>query len=228
MQVDFELFGPVHLLILGAIPAAAGVLAWLSRKRPGATRGIRLGLGSFLLVNELVWYGYKLHTEGVRFPEGLPVQLCDLALWLTIITAFTLKHWSFEVAYFAGVGGSSMAVLTPDLWAPLLSYPTMYFFLAHGGVVATILYLWWARLLRPQPGCVWRALGILNIYAALIGVFNAIFDTNYMYLCQKPPSASLLDYFGPWPVYILAGEVFAVVFFQLLWLPFRRSQAGRQ
>lgn len=221
MPSDFALFGPAHLLILAAIPlTAAGLVRW-SRRSPLVARRIRLGLGCFLLVNELVWYGYKLGEEGFRFPEGLPLQLCDLALWLTVIAALTLKPWSFEVSYFAGLGGSTMAVLTPDLWAPLLSYPTIYFFLAHGGVIVTILYLALAKVACPRPGCVWRVFAILNVYAAVIGLFNSIFQTNYMYLCRKPAGASLLDFLGPWPVYLAAGEAAALGVFELLWLPFR-------
>jgi hypothetical integral membrane protein (TIGR02206 family) len=222
MEADFELFGPLHLLILAAILGTAATLARWARRRTTAARSIRLSLGVFLLVNELVWYGYRLHHDGIRFPEGLPLQLCDLALWLTVIAALTLKQWSFEVAYFAGLGGSSMAVLTPDLWAPFLSYPTIYFFLAHGGVVIAILYLAGGKQARPRPGCVWRVFGIVNLFAAGVGVFNAIFRTNYLYLCQKPTSASLLDYMGPWPVYVIVGEVLALGIFTLLWLPFRR------
>lgn len=220
VQSDFRLFGFAHLVILAAIPSFALALALLSRRRPADARRIRLALGGFLLVNELIWYGYRLRMEGVRFPEGLPLQLCDLALWMTIVAALWLKPWSYELAYFAGLGGSSMAVITPDLWAPLVSYPSIYFFLAHGGIVATILYLAWAKLARPRPGCVWRVFLRLNIFAALIGCFNAIFDTNYMYLCRKPAGATLLDYLGPWPVYILAGEALALGIFGLLWLPF--------
>jgi hypothetical integral membrane protein (TIGR02206 family) len=190
-----------------------------------AGRRVRLSWGLFLLVNELTWYGYRLHHEGVRFPEGLPLQLCDLALWMTIVACLTLKPWSFEVAYFAGVGASTQAVLTPELWAPTLSYPTTYFFLAHGGVIAAALTLAWGRLAAPRPGCLWRVLAILNGCAVAVGAFNAIYKTNYMYLCRKPVSASLLDQLGPWPVYILAGEAIAVAVFYLLWLPFRRSPA---
>lgn len=219
MTPEFRLFGPAHLLILTAVPAVAIVLALLQRRIGG--RVIRLAAGSILAANELIWYGFRLKNEGFRLPEGLPLQLCDITLWMTVIALLRARQGAYEFSYFLGIGGSSMAVLTPDLWAPLCSYPTIYFFLAHGGVVAAALFLTWGRVLRPQPGCFWRVFGILNAYAILVGLFNAIFHTNYMYLCEKPGSASLLDYLGPWPVYILGGEAVALLIFLMLWLPFR-------
>ncbi len=223
MRTDFVLFGPAHLAILASIPSAAALLAKFGSRH---TRPIRLCLGISLLANELVWNVYRLKTEGLRAPEGLPFQLCDLALWMTVLSLLTLKPWLYEVAYFTGIAGSGMATLTPDLWAPSWSYPTWYFFLAHGGVIVGILWLTWSRLLRPRRGSVWRALAVVNAFAFLVGSFNAVFRTNYMYLCRKPAGASLLDYFGPWPVYLLAGEALALLLFTLLWLPFR-GRVGR-
>lgn len=221
MQTDFVLFGWAHWLIMAAIPIVAALLAWAARGNLVAARRIRLGLGWFLLVNELVWYGYRFATEGNRFPEGMPLQLCDLTLWLAVLSLLTLNRWICEPAFFLGIAGSSMAVLTPELWRPMLSYPTIYFFVAHGGVIAAVLFLVWSKQTRPAPGAVWRALVVVNLWAAIVGTFNSRFGTNYMFLCHKPQAASALDVMGPWPWYLIAGEVAALGIFLLLSLPFR-------
>lgn len=221
MATDFVLFGPRHWLIIFMIPAAAGLLWGFSRDDRKAARLIRLGLGWFLLLNELVWYAYRLVTEGVRFPEGLPLNLCDLSLWLTVLALLTLRRWAYEPAWFAGIGGAAMAVLTPELWAPFWTYPTMYFFTAHGGIITAMLFLVWSGQARPGPRGIWRGLLVLNVWGAFVAAFNAWFGTNYMYLCHKPSTPSLLDYMGPWPWYVAAGEAVAVAVFALLAWPFR-------
>lgn len=219
MRQNFALFGLTHWLILLAIPA----LAWLTARhtRLSGAAHARYAWGGFLLLNELGYYGFKLYKGWFLFPAGMPLQLCDLTLWCTIAAAFTLRQMAFEFAFFAGILGAGMAVLTPDLWEPFPSYTTVYFFLAHGGIVATLLYLWWSKQAQPQPGCVRRAMILLNGYVLFMGVFNWLFKTNYVYLCRKPENASLLDYFGPWPVYLLVVELVALGGFFLMSLPFR-------
>jgi hypothetical integral membrane protein (TIGR02206 family) len=224
----FVLFGPVHLAILLATPLLGYGLARLGSFRPGWGTRMRIGAGLFLLANEAVWYWYRYSHEGNRFPEGLPLQLCDLTLLMTGLAALTGSAWCFDFAYFAGFGGASMALLTPDLWAPFPSYPSIYYFIAHGGMVATTLAMIWARLARPKSGSLWRAFALVNAFAAIVAGFNLVHGTNYMYLSRKPASATLLDLFGPWPWYLLAGEVFALALFWLMWLPFRpRRTAAR-
>ncbi len=225
MSDAFQLFGTSHLLILAAIPLVAGFLAWWTRHHPKHSRFMRYGLGVIILINEVVWYGYNIHNGWFRFPEVLPLHLCDLTLWLTIIGAFTLNSRCFELAYYFGLAGTSMAILTPDVWAPFPSYPTIQFFLAHGLIVITLLFLTWGKMCRPQPGGVVRAFIFLNLYTIFIALFNVVFHTNYMYLCQKPLGFSILNYLGPWPLYIIASELVALTLFAMLWLPHRKAAA---
>ena len=218
---NFQLFGPIHLAIIASIPITAWLLALWTRKQPAMATPIRITLGVLLMVNELIWYGFKVQKGWFLFPGNMPFQLCDLILWLTVVAMLFKPQFAFEFAFFAGMVGTSMAVLTPDLWEPFPTYPTVYFFLAHCGIVICVLYLWLSKTMRPLPGCVLRVMLALNAYAVAIGLFNWIFKTNYVYLCHKPENASVLDYLGPWPVYILGGELIGLAFFTLLWLPFR-------
>ena len=105
-------------MILASLPVIAVALSIASRQSRACAGWIRYCLGTLLALNEFAWYAYRLHFEGFRFPEGLPLQLCDLTLWLTVFALFTVNPLAFETAYFAGLGGSGMALLTPDLWAP--------------------------------------------------------------------------------------------------------------
>ncbi|MBL8217719.1 MAG: TIGR02206 family membrane protein [Bryobacterales bacterium] len=225
-KTDFQLFSLTHLAILAAVPLIASLLAAVARADRIRARRISLSLAVILSANEIIWYSYRYSTEGVRFPEGLPLQLCDAMVWISVAALLSTAQWVFESAFLIGIAGAGMALLTPDLWAPLRSYPSIYFFLAHGLIVAAVLYLVWSKERSLQPGCVWRVFRTVNLFALIVGTFNAIFHTNYMYLCRKPQGASLLDYLGPWPLYILAGEVLAFALLWTLWLPFAWARRG--
>lgn len=213
------LFGPLHLSLLLLIAAVATGLARLCRRRPEWMRPIRLSLGGTLMVNELIWWAFRYGHEGWRFPHNMPLQLCDVTLWAAVIASLTLAAPVVEFAYFAGMAGAGMALLTPDLWSPWPTYPAVYFFLAHGGIVMIASVLVFGRVVLLRQLAVWRAFGVLVAYATLVGGFNAIFGTNYMYLCRKPAAASALDALGPWPVYLIAGALVGLAIFWLLWVP---------
>jgi len=125
------------------------------------------------------------------------------------------------------LAGATMALLTPNLWEPFPSFGTVQFFVDHGLIVASVLFLAWSGLMRPRAWSVARAMVVLNVLAALIGVFNFVYKTDYMYLRAKPRNASLLDLLGPWPWYLVATEFVALALFLLLYLPFRDLPQGR-
>ena len=90
MRSNFILFGWIHWLILLSIPAMAAAASWMTRQVPAQGKYHRWVFGTLLLVNELIYYGYKASKHWFQFPAGLPLQLCDLIVWLTVLAALTL------------------------------------------------------------------------------------------------------------------------------------------
>lgn len=177
------------------------------------------------MLNGIAWYAYAIKQGwGGRFPDGLPLQLCDLTLWMTVGSLLSLSPFVAELSYYWVLSGSTLALLTPDLGGGLTLTRFWTFFALHGGSVAGILFLLWSGLFRPRPGSAGRALIVLNAYAGAIAVFNGVFGTNYLYLCRKPVNPSLFDFLGPWPWYLFFCELLAGVLFGLLYLPVRQRR----
>jgi hypothetical integral membrane protein (TIGR02206 family) len=82
-------------------------------------------------------------------------------------------------------------------------------------VYATVVYE-----MRPKIESIKSAFIALNIFLLVAVIANLILDANYFWICGKPPMASLLDYLGPWPWYILVAELVAWVHFILAYAPF--------
>lgn len=222
MPANFNLFGPAHLAILGAVPLLAGILALVQRQLPAGFKGLRIGLAAVLLLDTALYYGHLATHGQIAFPDHLPLELCDASLCLVIVALFTLNRAIFDLVYYTALAGATMALLTPNICDPFPSVSTAQFFIAHGLVVAGVLYMVWSKQARPRPGSVGRALLAVNIFAAVVGTFDFIFKTDYMYLRAKPQNVSLLSFLGPWPWYLVATEGVAFSIFVLLYLPFRR------
>jgi hypothetical integral membrane protein (TIGR02206 family) len=222
-----RLFGPLHISLLIAIACIAATLPLICRRASLPFRGARLTIGWALAVNEIVWWMYRYSHEGIH-AANLPLQLCDLSVWLSILGCLTLIPTVVEFAYFAGLAGAGMALLTPNLWSPWPTYPAMYFFLAHGGIVIAVAFLAFSGGFRFRPGAVWRSFGLLLCYAAMVGAVNAKAGSNFMYMSHKPNTPSLLDQLGPWPWYLVGGAAIGLAFFWLLWLPVRPTQRQGQ
>src|ERR1700684_2495524 len=107
------LFGTIHLTLLGIIAAIGVLLSAFAYRSP---RTVRLTLGYALAVNELIWWVFRYSHEGLHL-TNLPLQLCDATVWATVLACLTLFPPIVEFAYFAGLAGAGMALLTPDLWS---------------------------------------------------------------------------------------------------------------
>jgi len=113
------------------------------------------------------------------------------------------------------LAGSSQAVFTPDLREGFPTFPWATFFLGHCSVIMSAAYLVVRGRVRLTMASAWRVWGVSNGYLVVAGLVNWRLGTNFGYLAHKPFQPSLLDYLGPWPFYILAMELIALMLFCL-------------
>jgi hypothetical integral membrane protein (TIGR02206 family) len=132
--------------------------------------------------------------------------VAGFALWFR-------RQWLVEVTYFWGLTGTLQALLTPDLPQHFPTYPYFQYYVAHGGVVAAALLMVFGLGLYPPRSAVARVAAITVAYATFVGIVDALAGANYMYLRSKPATPTLLDVMGPWPWYILAAGLIALVLF---------------
>ena len=233
----FVLFGGLHLTILlltVAVPAAMSLLTRRS-ERPEIARYLAAILAASLLLDYAFTITWAVHVGKIIYWENaLPMQLCDWATVASVMALIWRRQLAYELAYFWGLSGTFQAVLTPDTKEAFPNPLFITFFVSHCGIIIAVLFLTWGLKLRPRPGSVLKAWLWSQPYLACAGLVNWLFRThqvNFGYLAAKPNHGSLLDYFGPWPWYIVTLEVMALVFFTVFYLPFwivdqRRSAEG--
>jgi hypothetical integral membrane protein (TIGR02206 family) len=214
----FHAFHTQHLVTLTIIVAVCILIAWKARSNNGP-RWLRWLLGVALLGHAAVFYIQLGINHALALEYSLPLDLCDLVLIASIIALFHPNQFMTEIVYFLGFGGVLQATLTPDLSRGFPSWDFILFFWSHGITLMAIVFLISRPGFKPRGGSIVRMMVAVNIYALVAGTIDAITGWNYGYLCRKPSEASLIDFLGPWPWYLLSLELIALVIFLILDLP---------
>lgn len=203
------IFGADHLAALVAV-ALAGVLVV---RRPAGLPLLRC-LALFLIVAELIDPIVLYRRSELSLIYALPLELCDLAAFATIVALWTRHQAAFEFSWFWGLSGTLQALLTPTLAEGFPSADYFRFVLLHGVVIVGALALV-GRGMRLRAGAGPRVYLITAIYATVLMGFDFAIGANYMFLRAKP-KGSVLELFGPWPWYVFAGAGIAAAIFWVL------------
>jgi hypothetical integral membrane protein (TIGR02206 family) len=230
----FVQWGASHLGALLVIALlAVGMPALSPQRLPGGERlrrAARSGLAFLLLGNELFWHAWHAHFDLWTVKSLLPLNLCNLLVFLSVYALLTRSQLAYEFIYLLGIPAASQVLLTPAL-GPFGFPHSLFFqiFISHGGVVLAALYLTWVEGLRPAS---WRSVGrvaaIALLYAAAIFFVNPLLGGNYLFLAYKPPAATLLDLLGPWPWYGLSMAGIGLALVALMYLPFAIQDHGEK
>lgn len=73
---------------------------------------------------------------------------------------------------------------------------------------------------RPTKNSFIKSYIITQVYAIVMGLVNYLLDTNYLFLCRKPDTATPLDWMGSWPWYIVNAQIVLIIFWIILYTPY--------
>lgn len=235
---QFTAYGPSHLIVLAIFVVGGALLVFFGRRQSEAqARLFGKAFALTIVAAFLVALFYKLTQWDIQ--TSIPLQLCDVAELVAAYALWSQRRWAFSLTYFWGLLLSSQALITPDVGTPKLGSPDfphhlfLTFFVLHVLVVWAGIYLTWGRRMSPT----WRdyrfAIIVALSWAAFTLILNSIIGTNYGYLNGKPPTASILDFMGPWPVYLLVEVTIIISLWALMTWPWERmrrraAQSGRE
>lgn len=207
-----------HILALiatavGAALLVAGARRWGDAWAVPAGRALALVILSGFVCEQLT---YALRGQWTA-EVNLPLQLTD-AVTLVSVAALWRPESALpvELVYFWALSASLQAVLTPDLGQSSPDLLFFTYFATHSGAIAAACLLVFGARRAPRPDAVGRVYAITVAFTGLAAVGTLLTDGNYMFLRHKPADGSLLDFMGPWPVYILTAALLAAVLFLAL------------
>lgn len=216
----FEVFSVSHFLMIAILFCGFVVLYRFRdffRKYDQEARGSMF----FVLFLLETLYHFWLYKDGYwDISFTLPLQLCSLSLVLCLILLSTRAQFIFQIVYFIGITGAFMAILTPELFLGFPHFRFFQFFITHMFIIWTCLYFVFVHKFKPTRKGLFASFLFLNGSAGAAFIANKLTGGNYMFLAHKPSNGSLLDYFGPFPYYILTLEAVAFFLFFLLLIPF--------
>lgn len=180
----------------------------------------RRALAIILLVLEVA--NMIAHFTGgtATLAEGLPMQLCDWALFAVVAGLWFRSQTGFELAYFWALAGTFQALLTPAIDFALPAWRLCGFFYSHALIVAGVLHLLLVERMRPWPRSLWRLFIWSEVYLLAALAVDALTGGNYGFLAHRPAQATLLDYFSDtrW-LYVAQINLIALVCFGVLYVP---------
>ena len=221
--MNFVLFSPAHLLTVAVVLGVSVLLPLWVRRNCSERQGIQVavGLGIFVVAHEVVKAWIRVTVYDHRFADVLPFHLCSTAIMATAVLMLWRSRLAYELTYFWGFSGTLQAILTPDLEEPFPHPLYLSYFFTHGLIILGALYGTLVFRFRPSPRSMVRVYVITAIFCfVLILPLNYLIDTNYVYMRYKPAGASLLDYLGSWPWYMLSVAGLAWLFFAVAYAPF--------
>ena len=147
----FEAYGTAHLVVLAVFAVGLVVMPVWGRSHRGTGREQPLRRTYAVVVGVLAvgMQAFQLTPGDYDVDTSLPFQLSDLSYVAAVVALWTRSPRATAFTYYVGLTLTVQALLTPSL-AEGFPHPRFFgFFLLHGAVVWSAVYLTWGLGIRP-------------------------------------------------------------------------------
>jgi len=220
----FILFGNVHLITMVIIVLVAVFLPLVCKNQSTSNKSLISKVIAFIILSHVIISPYKdlyLLQNPYNWREILPIHMCDLSE--IFLAAFLLggPKILYKCAFFWGLAGASMAIITPDI--PVIDLDYAFFMIGHGMIVIGVMYATISLGNRPYAKDI-LTVSLITAFVLLpiVYLINLILGepANYWYLIAKPAGASLMDAFPEPPYHLLITTPLAIATFCLIYIPY--------
>jgi len=204
-------------LVLGLIAIALALPKYFDWAR---SRNYPIILGGILLANLIIENGYAMSLGVWNHKQNLPLHLCGLSGIMGILLLFRFNNAIAQIFYYFGLTGSVHSLLTPEFDLGMQGYFYYGYFISHGGLLLVCLYMIVHQGFEPDKGSWLKTFAIIQVFVLVIGTYDFLTNSNYMYLASPPVVDNPLI-MGDWPWYILVFEALALIHFFAFYKLFR-------
>ena len=194
-------------------------------------------LGLFFKASALVIFSMTLTHEIILLSTGswtliedLPLHLCDVSAIICCIIFFVKKkQLLFEFLFYCGIIGGLISILTPQitLYDGNYFYYIMFYF-KHASIIAIPLFMRYGLNMKLTKFSWLKVFGLVNLLLLFVLPFNALIDSNYLYV-SRPPMVNnpliiedLNKVFGI-PTYVFYWEIILILLVILFYYVFKHK-----
>lgn len=221
-NLSFEMFSLEHFITV-AFFAIGGffLIRWARKQSVEEQDKWARCQTNIIMFFMILWTAAEVYMDAFTWQEDLPLHLCHVGAIFAWFLARNRSYKLYEVLFFWVIAGTAQGIVTPYLYNSFPQYNFFKFWTGHAGLVVFILYATFVYpMRRPTLKSVFRSFLWLHVYAAAMFVINWMIGANYFYMNEKPPSDSLLNVLGDWPIYLLSVYAIIPVLFLIIYLPF--------
>jgi hypothetical integral membrane protein (TIGR02206 family) len=217
---ELILLSPSHLItVLLCILAIVFVPKYFENSSDKSKKIFSYLIILLLLINQVM----DFYREGIlinKWQEGLPLHLCDFSTMAVILYFLTQKRDFFVFAFFFGIAGGGMSILTPDT---VYGFPYIGYIQSQIGHTMIIMGVAYAMVIDKQRPYLIDVPKVL-FYASVLLLFtyymNYILGTNYWFLAEKPIGDNIISFMRPEPFHIIDLYIAAIVICYAIYLPY--------